>query len=132
VKRTAHQELLRRVRELRDSMTAYYGAYAVLAEALDAPLLTCDGNLARSQGHRAAIELQQQPFNTVSSGPCREMAGVAWMTAFFIRNSHAAPTGGRNSLIRRDLPQQGDIFDSHRPLHPPANAGRSQPTSLRA
>jgi predicted nucleic acid-binding protein len=42
VKRTAHQELLPRVRELRGSMTAYYGAYAVLAEALDAPLLTCD------------------------------------------------------------------------------------------
>jgi predicted nucleic acid-binding protein len=59
VERAAHRELLRRVWELRDSMTAYDGAYVALAEALDAPLLTCDGTLARSQGHRAAIELLQ-------------------------------------------------------------------------
>ncbi len=59
VERTAHRELLRRVWELRDSMTAYDGAYVALAEALDAPLLTCDGKLARSHGHRATIELLQ-------------------------------------------------------------------------
>ncbi len=57
VERAAHRELLRRVWELRDSMTAYDGAYVALAEALDAPLLTCDGRLARSHGHRAVIEL---------------------------------------------------------------------------
>jgi len=57
VERSAHGDLLRRVWELRDSMTAYDGAYVALAEALDAPLLTCDGRLARSQGHRATIEL---------------------------------------------------------------------------
>jgi len=55
----AHRELLRRVWQLRDSMTAYDGAYVALAEALDAPLLTCDGRLARSHGHRATIELSQ-------------------------------------------------------------------------
>jgi predicted nucleic acid-binding protein len=59
VERAAHRELLRRVWELRDAMTAYDGAYVALAEALDAPLLTCDGKLARSHGHRAAIELLQ-------------------------------------------------------------------------
>ncbi len=57
VERSAQSDLLRRVWELRDSMTAYDGAYVALAEALDAPLLTCDGGLARSQGHRATIEL---------------------------------------------------------------------------
>ena len=57
VERSAHSDLLRRVWELRDSMTAYDGAYVALAEALDAPLLTCDGRLARSHGHRATIEL---------------------------------------------------------------------------
>jgi predicted nucleic acid-binding protein len=59
VERSTHRELLRRVWELRDSMTAYDGAYVVLAEALDAPLLTCDGRLARSHGHRATVELLQ-------------------------------------------------------------------------
>ncbi|MGC1457240.1 MAG: type II toxin-antitoxin system VapC family toxin [Steroidobacteraceae bacterium] len=59
VERAAHRELLHRVWQLRDSMTAYDGAYIALAEALDAPLLTCDGRLARSHGHRAMIELLQ-------------------------------------------------------------------------
>lgn len=38
-------------------MTAYDGAYVVLAEALDAPLLTCDAKLGRSRGHRAEIDV---------------------------------------------------------------------------
>lgn len=59
VERAAHRDLLPRVWQLRDSMTAYDGAYIALAEALDAPLLTCDGKLARSHGHRAMIELLQ-------------------------------------------------------------------------
>lgn len=32
-------------------------AYVALAEALDAPLVTCDRRLSRSHGHRAAIDL---------------------------------------------------------------------------
>jgi predicted nucleic acid-binding protein len=56
VERVVHRELLQRVWQLRDSMTAYDGAYIALAEALDAPLLTCDGKLARAHGHRATIE----------------------------------------------------------------------------
>jgi predicted nucleic acid-binding protein len=57
VERAAHQPLLDRIWQLRDSMTAYDGAYVALAEVLNAPLLTCDGRLARSHGHRATIEL---------------------------------------------------------------------------
>jgi predicted nucleic acid-binding protein len=59
LERAAHRELLGRVWQLRESMTAYDGAYIALAEALEAPLLTCDGKLARSHGHRATIELVQ-------------------------------------------------------------------------
>jgi predicted nucleic acid-binding protein len=59
VERAAHRELLPRVWELSDTMTAYDGAYVALAEALDAPLLTCDRKLARSRGHRATVELLQ-------------------------------------------------------------------------
>jgi predicted nucleic acid-binding protein len=59
VERPAHRDLLQRVWELWDSMTAYDGAYVAVAEALDAPLLTCDGRLARAHGHRATIELVQ-------------------------------------------------------------------------
>jgi predicted nucleic acid-binding protein len=59
VERSAHRELLRRVWELRETMTVYDGAYVALAEALDAPLVTCDGRLARSHGHSATVELVQ-------------------------------------------------------------------------
>jgi predicted nucleic acid-binding protein len=55
--RYPHDMLLPRIWELRSSLTAYDAAYVALAEALDAPLLTCDGKLARSHGHDAKIEL---------------------------------------------------------------------------
>jgi predicted nucleic acid-binding protein len=38
-------------------MSAYDGAYVALAEALEAPLLTCDEKLSRAHGHDARIEL---------------------------------------------------------------------------
>jgi predicted nucleic acid-binding protein len=57
IERHAHGPLLPRIWELRDAMSACDGAYVVLAEALGAPLLTCDGKLARAHGHRATIEM---------------------------------------------------------------------------
>jgi predicted nucleic acid-binding protein len=57
VERHSHQSLLPRIWQLRESITAYDAAYVALAEALDAPLLTCDAKLARSHGHRARMEL---------------------------------------------------------------------------
>jgi predicted nucleic acid-binding protein len=57
IKRAEHREFLERVWALRDSVTAYDAAYVVLAEILDAPLITCDAKLARSHGHEARIEL---------------------------------------------------------------------------
>ena len=57
IDRAAHRELLPRIWQLRESLTAYDGAYVALAEALDAPLLTCDAKLARSHGHHARLEL---------------------------------------------------------------------------
>ncbi len=57
VDRHAHLDLIPRIWELRDSVTAYDGAYVALAEALDAPLLTCDAKLGRSHGHRAKVEV---------------------------------------------------------------------------
>jgi predicted nucleic acid-binding protein len=57
VERHAHQALIHRIWQLRDSLSAYDGCYVALAEALDAPLLTCDGKLAGAHGHRATIEL---------------------------------------------------------------------------
>ena len=57
IERHAHAPFLSRIWELRESLTAYDGAYVVLAEALRAPLLTCDGRPARAHGHRAKIEL---------------------------------------------------------------------------
>jgi predicted nucleic acid-binding protein len=57
IERHAHPALLRRIWGLRSIMTAYDAAYVALAEALAAPLLTCDERLARAHGHRAAIEV---------------------------------------------------------------------------
>lgn len=55
--RSEHQLLLPRIWQLRESVTAYDAAYVALAEALNAPLLTCDARLGRSHGHRAKIEV---------------------------------------------------------------------------
>jgi predicted nucleic acid-binding protein len=57
IERHEHQTLMRRIWQLRDSLTAYDGAYVALAEALSAPLLTYDAKLAAAHGHRATIEL---------------------------------------------------------------------------
>jgi len=57
IERHGHQALVQRIWQLRDSLSAYDGAYVALAEALAAPLLTCDGKLAAVHGHRARIEL---------------------------------------------------------------------------
>ncbi len=57
IERHGHQSLTARIWQLRESLTAYDGAYIALAEALDVPLLTCDAKLARAHGHRAKIEL---------------------------------------------------------------------------
>ena len=55
--RYPHVELVPRVWELRDTLTAYDAAYVALAEALEATLVTRDARLARSSGHQARIEL---------------------------------------------------------------------------
>jgi predicted nucleic acid-binding protein len=57
IERHAHQDLLQRIRQLRNSVTAYDAAYVALSEALAAPLLTCDVKLGRSHGHRAKVEV---------------------------------------------------------------------------
>lgn len=57
IERHGHADLLPRIWQLRESASAYDAAYLALAEVLDAPLLTCDGKLARSHGHSAQVEL---------------------------------------------------------------------------
>jgi predicted nucleic acid-binding protein len=51
-----HGDLLPRAWDLQHNLTAYDAVYLALAEALDAPLLTRDGGLARVHG-RARVEL---------------------------------------------------------------------------
>jgi predicted nucleic acid-binding protein len=55
--RHAHLDLLTRAWRLRDNISAYDAMYVALAEALDAPIVTCDGPLANASGHRATIEV---------------------------------------------------------------------------
>ncbi|MDE3154875.1 MAG: type II toxin-antitoxin system VapC family toxin [Acidobacteriota bacterium] len=56
LQRHAHLDLLGRAWMLRDNITAYDAMYVALAEAIDAPIVTCDAPLAKSAGHRARIE----------------------------------------------------------------------------
>jgi len=55
--RHAHLDLLMRARKLRENVTAYDAMYLVLAEALDAAVITCDAPLGAAPGHHARIEV---------------------------------------------------------------------------
>jgi predicted nucleic acid-binding protein len=55
--RHPHLDLLGRAWKLRDNITGYDAMYVTLAEAIEAPIVTCDGPLANAPGHRARIEL---------------------------------------------------------------------------
>ena len=57
ITRHSHLEYQARIWEMRESVSAYDGAYVALAEGLDAPLMTCDAKLSRSHGHRANVVL---------------------------------------------------------------------------
>jgi predicted nucleic acid-binding protein len=57
--RHAHLDLVTRAWTLRANVTAYDAIYIALAEALGAPLLTCDAALAGAPGLRADVELMQ-------------------------------------------------------------------------
>jgi predicted nucleic acid-binding protein len=46
-----------RVWELRHHLTAYDAVFVALAEALEAPLVTCDHRLGRAGGHHAQMEV---------------------------------------------------------------------------
>ena len=55
--RHPHLDLMGRAWKLRDNITTYDAMYVALAEALEAPIVTCDGPLAKAPGHRARIEV---------------------------------------------------------------------------
>lgn len=46
-----------RVWDLRHHLTTYDAVFVALAEALQAPLITCDRRLARAGGHHARVEV---------------------------------------------------------------------------
>ena len=56
-----HEPFLSRVWELRHNLTAYDALYVALAEALDAPLVTCDARLGRAPLTDVTIEVIARP-----------------------------------------------------------------------
>lgn len=57
LRRHPHLDLLGRAWKLRDNISAYEAIYVALAEAINAPVVTCDGPLANAPGHRARIDV---------------------------------------------------------------------------
>lgn len=57
IRRHSHVDWLGRAWALRDNLTAYDAMYVALAEAIDAPLVTCDGPLGTAPGHAVRIEV---------------------------------------------------------------------------
>jgi predicted nucleic acid-binding protein len=57
VHRHEHFGFLERAWELRGNLAAYDAMYIVLAEALDATVVTCDVPLGNSPGHSARVEV---------------------------------------------------------------------------
>jgi predicted nucleic acid-binding protein len=53
--RYPHAPLMARIWQLRQNASAYDAVYLALAEALHAPLLTCDRALGSIPGHRAKV-----------------------------------------------------------------------------
>ena len=57
LQRHSHEALLGRAWALRKNMTTYDAVYVALAEALSAPLVTCDRRLAKAPGTKIRIEV---------------------------------------------------------------------------
>jgi predicted nucleic acid-binding protein len=57
LERVSHRFLTERAWQLRDNLSFYDGLYVALAEALDAPLLTCDARLGNAPGILAEVDV---------------------------------------------------------------------------
>ena len=57
IRRYGHELLRPGMWRSRNSVTAYDAAYIALAELLEAPIVTCDGRMARSTGHDVTFQL---------------------------------------------------------------------------
>ena len=55
--RHSHPGLLSRAWTLRENISIYDAMYLSLGDALDAPVVTCDGPLAGAPGHASRIEV---------------------------------------------------------------------------
>jgi predicted nucleic acid-binding protein len=55
--RYPHDMFLPRIWDLRHNVTAYDAVYLALAEALKAPLVTCDAKLGTAPGHSADVQV---------------------------------------------------------------------------
>lgn len=57
IQHLSHAELVQRVWQLRDNMTAYDATYVALAEKLSAPIWACDSKYQNTPQHKATIRL---------------------------------------------------------------------------
>jgi predicted nucleic acid-binding protein len=57
IERHAHESYMARIWALRHNFTSYDASYVALAEALNAPLITCDALLARAAAKFVDVEI---------------------------------------------------------------------------
>ncbi len=57
LRRHSHALFVGRAWELRANLTAYDAMYVALAEAIDAPLVTCDRALGKAPGHAVRVQV---------------------------------------------------------------------------
>ena len=57
LQRHSHEGLLERAWSLRKNITIYDAIYVALAEALGAPLITCDARLSRATGGKVRVQV---------------------------------------------------------------------------
>ena len=110
------EPMLQRIWALRHNMTAYDAAYVALAEALDAPLVTCDAKLGAAVNDVRVEVIEEHALHEPSEG---ERAGHTDSRAGQIHAQRVPPHEPKDATLTRAQCR-------------PPRAARSEPISVRS